>query len=212
MTLHPLSSEGFLIGLRVEDYIAGRPAFDLEVTDLAGNAWLPGDTHSGITLGPTDGDLESSDDYVLVDDYSNPCWEGRLLPDDDTPPPVPPLRGAASLLLYDCSAYFRVTRLPGATQVTFEARALNDLPLSLGVEVHVIGKNGPSTSWNYELEAQGPSTDVEWLPDPEYTTASSFFSVPTKIAVQLPETGDDLVVKIEAGPDSSFWLDGFATE
>jgi hypothetical protein len=116
--LEPIERHGFVVGLRVEDLVLGEPAFDLTVSDLAGNAWKPGTTYPGVTLAPV---VEWDEEYVAAEPYWA-CNQAELLTLEELAGP-PPLEGERSLFLDDCTAYFRVQRSAGATTLTFDMRA-----------------------------------------------------------------------------------------
>jgi hypothetical protein len=199
-----------LIGFEVADLVLGDPPFLLEVTDLAGNEWLPGVTYSGISLAPTSGDIESKDDFIPALKYGNYEICCPVVAVETSVNQVAALRSEHSLFLSESRVYFRITRSPGKTKLSFHARAIEDPDLNVEVTVRAIGAQGPETSWLHDPTAGDPP----WLSDPAYEGAATFVSQPEKLLVPLPASGDDLIVSV-AAPwpfGAGLWLDDLSTE
>jgi hypothetical protein len=204
-------SDGFLVGFSVHALVLGEPSFNHGVTDLAGNASALG-TYAGITL-PLVGDIESGDDYahyvygwgihrtaLLTSLTNEDAGIGDIA--------VPPLSGTRSLLLDDAAVYLRVARSPGATKLSFSVRAIQSQLTDIALSIQSI-RDGAESSWTFDQDPATPGDATAWVEDPAYTSDSGFVSLPEKLSVPLPETGDDLLVRIEGGV---LWLDSLVTE
>ncbi len=205
-------SNGFLVGFSVHSFVTGEPAIDHAVTDLAGNAWGAG-AYPGITL-PVVSDVESSADYIPFV-YGYGVHHTALLTtltDEDASigdVSVPPLSGTRSLLLEEAAVYLRAERSPEATQLSFSVRALQSPSTEVAVSIVAL-ENGDESAWTFDQVPETPGDVTAWLADPAYEgDSSAFVSLPEKLSVPLPQTGDDLLVRIEGGV---LWLDSLVTE
>jgi hypothetical protein len=214
-----IRSEGFVVGIHVEDVISTQAHWQSKLIDLAGNAVRERSTYPGIALSPTTGDFEEEKPAFFTNDVwndgvSNFQCSSRVAASsgsvNDGLLDVPAVSGEQSLLAGgdgDCFTYLRVVRPAGATRLLFDARDIHPTyqtePMTLKVSLDSLaaGGDGSSTESSPDWQVDTEHSDVNWWVSGEQT-----------LSFALPPEGDDFLLSIAPGRLQYLWLDSLRFE
>lgn len=215
----PILSEGFVVGIHVEDVLSTQAHWQSQLVDLAGNTARARDPYPGIALSPSAGDFEEETTAFFTSDIWNDgvsdfdCSsrvgtssserQGEFVD-------LPALAGEQSLLAGGygaCSTFLRVVRPPGATRVVFDAR-----------EIHSVVESAPPTATVRldSLRAGGDGTSLEssqkWPVDAKVAGGGWWVSTVQTLTFELPTDGDDFLMSIKPADAHYLWLDSLRFE
>jgi hypothetical protein len=203
------SSEGYRVGCKWNDAVAGKVTATLRLIDLNGNAGSEAPTFRSVTLTPTESDIEAGVAFMTLASWEPAAYCSRPGALDSPlgwlPVDLPALTGSQSFLIqeFDCAPGFRLSRATGATRITFEARSIeqHDHESRVSVCIYSLGV-GDDEHCSSQLVTADPDT--------AYSTAATLVRQPQSFSFALPEGDDDVLVTISAS--QALWFDSLRTE